>query len=188
MTWGDSAGGHLAGLAGVSCGATHLEPVQNIKSAAPDTKLDTVGVANDSDCVQGSISWYGVFDIATIAKQAREEHALSRDVADAPEWRLLGCFAVACGLEKIAAASPVAYVDAQDPPMLLIVGAEDRTVPHQQTLEMEGKLKSVGVPHDLIVLPGIDHNFIGKTADQTRDANLKALSATFDFIDKTMQR
>jgi acetyl esterase/lipase len=186
MTWGDSAGGHLAGLAGVSCGATHLEPVQNIKSAAPDTKLDTVGVANVSDCVQGSISWYGVFDMATIAGQARQENALSRDVADAPEWRLLGCFAAACGADKIAAASPITYVDPQDPPMLLIVGTEDRIVPYQQTLEMEEKLKSAGVPHNLLVLPGIDHSFIGKTPEQTREANLKALTATFDFIDKTM--
>jgi dipeptidyl aminopeptidase/acylaminoacyl peptidase len=51
---------------------------------------------------------------------------------------------------------------------------------------MERKLKSAGVPHNLLVLPGLDHNFIGKTPEQTREANLKALTATFDFIDKTM--
>ena len=174
VTWGVSAGGHLAGLAGVSCGATDLEP--------------TYGAANVSDCVQGSVSWYGVFDMATIAEQARQENAMSRDVADAPEWRLLGCFAAACGADKIASASPVSYVDPQDPPMLLIVGTDDKTVPHQQTLEMAEKLKSAGVPYELIVLPGLDHNFIGKTLDQTRDANLKALAATFEFIDKTLQR
>ena len=33
---------------------------------------------------------------------------------------------------------------------------------------------------------GVDHVFIGKTPEQTRDANLKALETTFRFIDKNM--
>jgi dienelactone hydrolase len=45
-------------------------------------------------------------------------------------------------------------------------------------------LKAAGVPHELIVIPGVDHVFIGKTPDETREANLKALDATFRFIDK----
>ena len=36
--------------------------------------------------------------------------------------------------------------------------------------------------HGLVVLPGINHSFIGKTPEQTRDANLKALDATFRHI------
>ncbi|MGO8925717.1 MAG: hypothetical protein ACLQU3_02305 [Limisphaerales bacterium] len=51
---------------------------------------------------------------------------------------------------------------------------------------MAEKLKAAGVEHELIVLPGINHSFIGKTPEQTRDANLKALDATFRFIDKTI--
>jgi dipeptidyl aminopeptidase/acylaminoacyl peptidase len=70
--------------------------------------------------------------------------------------------------------------------MLLIVGAEDKTVPYHQTLEMADKLKAAGVPHELIVIPDVDHGFIGKTPEQTREANLEALEATFRFIDKTM--
>jgi dipeptidyl aminopeptidase/acylaminoacyl peptidase len=37
----------------------------------------------------------------------------------------------------------------------------------------------------LIVLPGINHRFIGKTPEQTRKANLKRLKATFRFFDKS---
>jgi len=47
-------------------------------------------------------------------------------------------------------------------------------------------LKSVGVKHELIVLPGVRHGLIGTTPEQTRDANLKALDATFRFIDETI--
>jgi acetyl esterase/lipase len=185
MTWGDSAGGHLAGLAAVSCNAQHLEPAQTSKIA--NTPPDVVTSPKISDCVQGGVAWYGVFDIATIADHAREDGAMSRDVADAPEWRMLGCFEKGCKQGQIAAASPVTYVDPKNPPLLLIVGAEDKTVPYHQTLEMAEKLKAVGVPHELMVIPGVGHGFIGKTLQQTREANLKALDATFRFIDKTMK-
>jgi hypothetical protein len=111
MTWGFSAGAHLAGLVAVSCNVPALEPIQTFKSELPDT----LGAPNISDCVQGAVTWYGIFDIATIAVQARREKALSRDVPDAPEWRLLGCFARKCNSGQIAAASPVTYVDREGP-------------------------------------------------------------------------
>jgi hypothetical protein len=103
-TWGASAGGHLAALAGVSCGATALEPESAMTAEA----------AKVSDCVQAVVAWFGVFDMVTIQQQAREVSTLSRDTADAPEWRLLGCFASACKAEQLAAASPVSYLDAND--------------------------------------------------------------------------
>jgi acetyl esterase/lipase len=171
-TWGVSAGAHLAALAAVACKAATLEPA---------------GAAKASDCVQGAVAWYGVFDLATIAAQARRDKAMSRDVRDAPEWRLLGCFASKCKKGRIAAASPITYVDANDPPMLLIVGDADRTVPYHQTLEMADKLTAAGVPNELMVLSGVGHGLIGPTPEQTRDANLKALDATFRFIDQTLR-
>jgi acetyl esterase/lipase len=187
MTWGESAGGHLAGLAAVSCGAQALEPVLVIKVALPHAPPGAATSAKISDCVQGAVTWYGVFDIATIAAQAKQDKAMSREVAGAPEWKLLGCFAAECKKGQIAEASPVTYVDAKSPPILLIVGSEDKTVPYHQTLEMAEKLKAAGATPELMVIPGAGHGLIGKTLQQTRDANLKALDATFRFIDKTME-
>jgi acetyl esterase/lipase len=182
VTWGQSAGGHLASLAAVSCGAPALSPIGVALASGPRE----VTAATPSDCVQGAVAWFGLFDLATIQEQAREVKALSRDDADAPEWRLLGCFAAACPATKVTAASPVSYVDRNDPPMLLIVGSEDTLVPTRQTFEMAERLTAAGVKHELIVLPGINHSFIGSTAEATRDANLKALAATFEFIDRTI--
>jgi hypothetical protein len=34
--------------------------------------------------------------------------------------------------------------------------------------------------------PSSAHVFIGKSLEQTREANLKALAATFEFFDKTL--
>jgi acetyl esterase/lipase len=173
VAWGVSAGGHLAALAAVSCNAKALEPVR---------------AAEASDCVQAGISWYGVFDFSTIAAQARKDKAASRDGREAPEWRLLGCSGRKCKKAAIAAASPVTYVDASDPPMLLVAGDSDTTVPYHQTLEMAEKLRAAGVGYELLVLPGIDHSLLGKTLEATRDANLKALEATFRFIDRTTKQ
>jgi len=122
IAWGESAGAHLAALAAVSCGARQLEPKEpsnifNLVSEVTSTQA--------SDCVQGGIAWFGVFDMTTIQAQAREVHALSRDERDAPEWRLLGCFATQCRPAQLAAASPITYLDSKDPPMLLIVGDAD---------------------------------------------------------------
>jgi acetyl esterase/lipase len=186
VTWGVSAGGYLAGLSAVSCHAQALALTQ-AKSIAPDTKPDPIVSSDVSDCVQAGVSWYGVFDMATIAEQARQDKAMSRDVPDTPEWQLLGCFGIQkCSARQIAEASPVTYVDRNSSPMLLIVGTEDTLVPYHQTMEMAEKLKSADVKHELIVLPGVNHSFIGKTPEQTRDANLKALEATFRFIDETI--
>jgi acetyl esterase/lipase len=180
VTWGESAGAHLAALAAVSCGADLLEPKEptNIFNLVSD-----VTTKNASDCVQGGIAWFGVFDMTTIQAQAREVRALSRDERDAPEWRLLGCFATQCRPAQLAAASPITYVDRRDPPMLLIVGDADKTVPMEQTLQMAERLDSAGVKNQVLVLPGVTHEFLGKTPEATRQANLKALAATFQFID-----
>lgn len=187
MTWGTSAGGHLAALAAASCGVQALEPAQSIPASSAVVAAGPVATANVSDCVQGSVAWFGVFDMATIAAQAKQDGAFSRDAADTPEWRLLGCFASECRNGQMAAASPVTYVGAKTPPMLLIVGDADKTVPYHQTLEMEQRLKAAGVAHELMVIPEADHMLVGKTPEQTRNANLAALEATFRFIDETMK-
>ena len=185
IAWGESAGAHLAALAAVSCGSRFLEPKEpsNIFNLVSD-----VTTKNASDCVQGGVAWYGVFDMTTIQAQAREVRALSRDERDAPEWRLLGCFATQCRPAALTSASPLTYVDKNDPPMLLIVGDADVTVPPEQTLQMADKLDAAGVRNQLLVLPGVKHEFLGKTPEATREANLKALSATFQFIDDIIGR
>lgn len=59
-------------------------------------------------------------------------------------------------------------------------------MPYHQTLEMADRLRAADVKHKLIVLPGINHSFIGRTLGQTRDANVKGLEATFKSFDQTI--
>ena len=153
--WGGSAGGHLAALTAVTCRNTGLDA-----AAARD------------GCVQAAVTWYGVYDFAGMT---------ATPDGNAAGGKLLGCDK-ACPDDRIRAVSPVTYIHAGDPPFLLIHGEDDHTVPVAQSHLGEAALRKAGVPVEAIYIPGVDHSFIGKTPDTTRDATLRAVNATFDFF------
>lgn len=155
--WGGSAGGHLTALTALSCKDTRLDP-----AAAGDV------------CASAAVTWYGVFDFAAMA-------AGRANGVDGAAERLLGCTSP-CTAEAYSPASPVTYIDAKDPPFLLIHGTEDKVVPIEQSRIGEARLRAAGVPVETMYIPGVDHSFIGATPAQTREATLKATNATFDFF------
>lgn len=53
--------------------------------------------------------------------------------------------------------SPLNHVHAGLPPFLLIHGDADKTVPYQQSLDFQARLRASGVPCDLITIPGGQH-------------------------------
>jgi acetyl esterase/lipase len=160
--WGGSAGGHLTALTALSCHDTRLDPL-----AAKDV------------CATAAVTWYGVFDFGALA-------AARVGMADQAAEKLLGCTGP-CTPAQYAFASPVSYIDAKDPPFLLIHGDEDKTVPVQQSHLAEAAFKAAGVPVRSIYIPGVDHSFIGATAAQTRSATLLATNATFDFFHEKLR-
>jgi dipeptidyl aminopeptidase/acylaminoacyl peptidase len=60
--------------------------------------------------------------------------------------------------DRYRAASPVTYVTKGDPPVLLIHGDQDGSVPFRQALLMDAKLEAAGVIHALIVKKGMSHS------------------------------
>ena len=52
---------------------------------------------------------------------------------------------------------------------------------------MAEKLKAVGAPAALIVLPGLGRSLIGKTSTRRALENLKARDATFRFVKQTLK-
>lgn len=153
--WGGSAGGHLAALTALTCRDIALDP-----AAAGDA------------CVQAAVTWYGVFDFAGMN---------ATPDGNAAGNKLLGCNGP-CPAEASRLVSPTAYMDAKDPPFLLIHGTEDQVVPVGQSRLGEAALRQAGVPIESIYIEGADHSFIGKTPEQTRTATLRAVNATFDYF------
>jgi len=54
-------------------------------------------------------------------------------------------------------ASPVIYVDKNDPPFLIIQGAYDKSVDPKQSVFLSFRLNDVGVKNELIIVPGAPH-------------------------------
>ncbi|MEN9704368.1 MAG: hypothetical protein RLZZ393_247, partial [Pseudomonadota bacterium] len=142
MAWGGSAGGQLAALAATSCGEPALAPA---------------GAAEVSDCVQGAVLWYPVTDFSAMARPA------GPGAPPPAENKYLGCAIALCSAETLRLASPLKQVSARTPPMLMVHGDGDRQVPVQQSIALDAALRAAGVHSELLVIPGVDHSFIGAT-------------------------
>jgi acetyl esterase/lipase len=151
LVWGASAGGHLAALAGTSCGAMELEPVD-----LPDE------LAVESDCVQATIGWYGIYDLSEMGQSG------------GPGGYFAG---------QIREASPVTYVDGSDGAFLLIHGSEDPVINYQQAIDFNDLLTANNVRSSVHIIPGVGHSYIGKTLKQTRVASIQALELSLEFMD-----
>ena len=210
VVWGGSAGGQLAALVGASCGAAALEPPsaaanQRPEPGAADQRAEpgaagqrpqaaaasatpaavapaAAASSGESDCVQGVVAWYGIFDFSELANQPMQAGAPldSRN-------RYLGCAPGKCSSAMLAAAGAITYVDARDPPVLMIHGVNDHTVPIAQSRSYLAALRAKGVKAELLEIPGVDHSFIGATPAATRDASLRALNRSIEFIDATLK-
>ncbi len=69
-----------------------------------------------------------------------------------------------------AGVSPIHFVDAKDPPTLLITGDADKGVPPSQSEAMKAALDKAGVENKLIQLAGADHDFYVKGDPVKTDA------------------
>jgi len=165
IIWGGSAGGQLAALAATSC---------KVEALAPDPQSP---LAAQSDCVQGLVTWYGIFDFINAPLSGAAEQP-----ANSPVKKYLGCMPSDC---RTAAelASPVSHLDKSDPPALLVHGDLDRVVPVSQSRKFYEATQTNGIKANLLVIKGVDHSFIGENAEATRRASLQALTATFEFIE-----
>ena len=156
--FGGSAGGQLAVLEAVTCGS-------------PPSGADKAH-AEMSDCVQAAVGWYGIYDFPAMPQSPGRQ----------AEFDYLGCEPGRCSREQFDAASAVAHADANDPPILLLHGVDDRTVPVGQSETMAARLRAVGAPVELEIVPGVGHSWVGANEAQTREASLRALDLTYRFF------
>lgn len=141
---GFSAGGHLASMIGLSNN-------NQIKSFYPqNTKAGF--------SIKAVVDFYGPADFLA---GIRNEDKITGDLKD-PVSILLGAAPLQRpDLAKIA--SPVSYIDKNDPPFLIIHGEKDASVPVNQSVLLNSWLQLNGLSHELIVVPDAPH--FGKMFD-----------------------
>jgi acetyl esterase/lipase len=61
--------------------------------------------------------------------------------------------------EQLRLASPIAHVDAEFPPTLLLHGTGDRAAPHGESVRMFEQLEAAGVPVEQHLFAGQEHGF-----------------------------
>ena len=132
---GFSAGGHLANLIGLS--NNNKERDFYYKGQKPGFKVNLV------------IDFYGPSDLTTLK---------GNDSTDPknPVTLLLGG-TVADKLKLAKEASPLTWLDKDDPPFLIIQGEKDESVNPEQAKTLSDRLTRLHIPNDLIIVPGAPH-------------------------------
>jgi acetyl esterase/lipase len=151
--WGESAGGYLAAMVGVTN--------DNSSFAAGDN-------LNQSSDVQGVIDDFGASDVSKIAA---DFDAVTQRAIYANDGinNYIGKSSNAKTLDpRIAAtaANPITYIHANAPPFLIFHGNQDRMVSPSQTLILNDALVTAGVRSTRYVVDGAAHGdlaFMGDT-------------------------
>ncbi|MBS1947700.1 MAG: alpha/beta hydrolase [Bacteroidetes bacterium] len=130
---GFSAGGHLASLLGLSKN-NNVE-----KFFMPGT--------NKSFSIKAVVDFYGPTDLILFPGAEDEK---------SPESILIGA-APLVRPDLAKAASPVTYVDKNDPPFLIIYGEKDQLVSPKQSRLLSSWLNVVGVPNEIIMVKDAPH-------------------------------
>lgn len=137
---GDSAGGHLCALLGVSAGNSDWE------KEGCDYSVQAVG------------DFCGPTSFGELRPEEHEDNKIFQLLfgGDGARKSLLG---------RVAAASPLTYVDGSEPPFLILHGSVDPTVSPDQSRLLRNALEEKGVPVHMYLIPGGVHGLSGKLLD-----------------------
>lgn len=184
--WGDSAGGHLACLLGLTAGSTDF-PGHDAETSQGAAQAQGANPAHRGadDAVAAVAAWYPPTDLVRMGAQARPDAVASADDPGSREALLIGA-QPAEAPAKAAAASPLAYVHPDAPPFLLIHGTADRFVPVAQSASLAGALEGAGNDVELLLLEDADHMW--STPGGGSDAAAQATAATLDFFRRQASR
>jgi acetyl esterase/lipase len=135
---GFSAGGHLASLMGLSAnnGVKEFYPA----GMKPHFRIKCV------------LDYYGPSELIALANNPDTAVNNSRNALSV----LLGAMAVDRP-DLARKASPVTYIDKNDPPFIIVQGEKDESVPNTQSKLLHAWLGLTGVKSQLIIVPNAPH-------------------------------
>lgn len=167
-TWGASAGGTLAALAGTSGNVVKLEDF-------------SLGNANQNSNVQAVVDWCGPINFLTVDKQFAQSGirpGFSYNAADSPESQVLGK-QITKAPDLVAEFNPESYISSDDPPFFIEHGDIDHLVPVAQSTSFAQKLTAI-LGDDkvtLTILKGADHSDPAFSTSKNLDKVFKFLDA-----------
>lgn len=151
---GYSAGGHLAGLVATASDVDAVRPTD----FHPDVDVAVDAFVGNAGVYDFTVEGYGGTLIRQFMGGSRRENP-----------------------DRYEEASPIAHVDADDPPTLLCHGTDDRIVPFSQSERFATALRDVGANVERLTIDGAGHMFY--TADRRLDA---VAEAQIEFLDDVL--
>ncbi|MBB3208325.1 acetyl esterase/lipase [Rhodopirellula rubra] len=159
---GDSAGGHIT---------------QMLLLASPEQLPGDEELASASYTMLAGVSWYGPCDFE---KMDLFNHDDRTDFRDRFGPRILGSDTEPSDkLKRYREVSPINYLSKDSPPLLMIQGDKDTTIPVKHAYYMQQKADAIQAPVEVMIIKNAGHNWRKVDADiaPSRDA----------IIDRTVQ-
>jgi len=167
VAWGESAGGHLAALLGLT-------------GDDPPELRGPLCAAGVPSAVCGVIDWFGPADLVSLADVDAGPGGMEHNSPRSPEGGLLGGVVKEL-LDAARSASPLTYAHAGAPPFHIKHGTADKAVPPEQSERLAAALDAVGVPVELDRVEGADHIWINAAEPEA------ILATTIEFACKVAQ-
>ncbi|MGJ8694674.1 MAG: alpha/beta hydrolase fold domain-containing protein [Verrucomicrobiaceae bacterium] len=165
FVFGDSAGGHLA---------------QMLLLTPPDTLIGDPNLAKVSYQVTAGLSWYGPCDFVDINLFNHDDRPNFRN-RFAP--RILGDAHLSDDKKQhlYREMSPVTYLKKDSPPLLMIQGDKDTTIPVKHAHRMAKEAKKLNAPVKILIVKNAGHNWRKVDAD-IAPTRAEIIRATIDFF------
>jgi acetyl esterase/lipase len=172
--WGESAGGYLAAMVGVTNGLPRFDRGDHL-----DRSSEVVAV----------VDMFGAADLGAIAADFDDEtQEFFRGPDNSIAWYVCGRdsgSALADDPDAVTRADPATYVSASTPPFLLFHGTDDRLVSPSQTLTLHNALRAAGADSTRWVIQGAGHGDMAFLGDQEAVlpwSSQQVMSVLIDFL------
>jgi acetyl esterase/lipase len=160
--WGESAGGYLVSMVGVTTGVSSFDVGNDL-----DQKSD----------VQAVVDKFGPSDVSKIAADFDPQLQAS--------YQANNPFIPYVEGKPATVANPLTYIEANAPPFLIFHGSQDRLISPSQTLLLHNALVAAGVHSTRYVLEGAGHGdlaFMGDFAAGLPWSTRQAMGIIIDFL------
>jgi acetyl esterase/lipase len=146
---GSSSGGHLSALTGTSGFVKQF----SVGSATADIEGSVGQNTKFSSSVDAVVDWFGPTDFLVMDFCGS---SMQHNAANSPESSLMGG-PIQNNKDKCALANPITYIDANDPPFLILHGDKDPLVPYCNSELLFAALQKVQVVSKFVLVPKGQH-------------------------------
>ncbi|HEV7975313.1 alpha/beta hydrolase [Amycolatopsis sp.] len=177
--WGDSAGGYLVAMVGVTNGDKQYDAGDNLdQSSDVQAVVDKFGASELSQLESDydPASQQAMAPLMAIAAKYVNGPDSTQSLADTPA--------------TVAAANPITHIKPGDPPFVIFHGSADKLISPSQTLKLHNALRAAGANSTRYVVEGGGHgdlSFTGDTKSAPQWTTTEVADPLIDFLNQNLK-